>query len=143
MRKTTLGDRLRYAFDNYMSRGTVALLFGLAMASLLVIFFIGVVISAFRISPPGEDPVGLVEAMWLSLMRTLDAGTMGGDTGWGFRLASLAVTLGGIFVISALIGVINNGMNLMNVSSFYQQIVKGGVILAALLIDRALSRRSG
>jgi ribose/xylose/arabinose/galactoside ABC-type transport system permease subunit len=33
-------------------------------------------------------------------------------------------------------------MNLMNVSSFYQQIVKGGVILAALLIDRALSRRS-
>ncbi len=49
----------------------------------------------------------------------------------------------GTLVGALIIGVINNGMNLMNVSSFYQQIVKGGVILAALLIDRVLSRRSG
>lgn len=51
---------------------------------------------------------------------------------------------GGVFgtlVGALIIGVINNGMNLLNVSSFYQQIVKGGVILAALLIDRALSQR--
>lgn len=59
---------------------------------------------------------------------------------------SLAGGRGGVWgtlVGALIIGVINNGMNLMNVSSFYQQIVKGGVILAALLIDRALSRRSG
>ncbi len=53
---------------------------------------------------------------------------------------------GGVFgtLIGALIiGVINNGMNLLNVPSFYQQIVKGGVILAALLIERlAASRRA-
>ncbi|MFA7461136.1 MAG: ribose ABC transporter permease [Trueperaceae bacterium] len=58
---------------------------------------------------------------------------------------SLAGGRGGVWgtlVGALIIGVINNGMNLMNVSSFYQQIVKGGVILAALLIDRALSRRS-
>lgn len=51
---------------------------------------------------------------------------------------------GGVFgtLIGALIiGVINNGMNLLNVSSFYQQIVKGGVILAALLIERVLASR--
>lgn len=47
----------------------------------------------------------------------------------------------GTLVGALIIGVINNGMNLLNVSSFYQQIVKGGVILAALLIDRALSQR--
>ncbi len=110
MNKTTLGDRLRYAFDNYMARGTVALLLGLGVASVLVIFAIGLVMSALRVRPGGGEPVGLIEAMWLSLMRTLDAGTMGGDEGWTFRLASLAVTLGGIFVISALIGVINNGI---------------------------------
>ncbi|NLG07630.1 MAG: ribose ABC transporter permease [Deinococcales bacterium] len=59
---------------------------------------------------------------------------------------SLAGGRGGVWgtLIGALIiGVINNGMNLLNVSSFYQQIVKGGVILAALLLDRALSRREG
>lgn len=48
----------------------------------------------------------------------------------------------GTLVGALIIGVINNGMNLLNVSGFYQQIVKGGVILAALLIDRALSRRT-
>ncbi|MBS3933715.1 MAG: ribose ABC transporter permease [Truepera sp.] len=51
---------------------------------------------------------------------------------------------GGVFgtlVGALIIGVINNGMNLLGVPSFYQQIVKGGVILAALLIDRLLARR--
>ena len=37
--------------------------------------------------------------------------------------------------------VLNNGMNLLDVSAFYQQIVKGGVILAALLIDRLVASR--
>ncbi|MEM7736202.1 MAG: ribose ABC transporter permease [Deinococcota bacterium] len=49
---------------------------------------------------------------------------------------------GGVFgtLIGALIiGVINNGMNLLNVPSFYQQIVKGAVILGALLIERVVS----
>src|SRR5690606_24507698 len=48
------------------------------------------------------------EAVWESLMRTLDPGTMGTDTGTGFRAVMLLVTLGGIFVVSALIGVLNN-----------------------------------
>jgi ribose transport system permease protein len=51
---------------------------------------------------------------------------------------------GGVFgtLIGALIiGVINNGMNLLNVPSFYQQIVKGGVILGALLIERLVATR--
>jgi ribose transport system permease protein len=51
---------------------------------------------------------------------------------------------GGVFgtlVGALIIGVINNGMNLLNVPSFYQQIVKGGVILGALLIERIVSAR--
>ena len=47
---------------------------------------------------------------WMSLMRTLDAGTMGGDTGWSFRLAMLVITMGGIFVVSSLIGVLTSGI---------------------------------
>ena len=44
-------------------------------------------------------------------MRTLDSGTMGSDSGSGtFLGAMLVVTLGGIFVISALIGIINTGI---------------------------------
>ena len=35
-----------------------------------------------------------------------------------------------------IIGVLNNGLNLIGVSSFYQQIIKGLVIVVAVLIDR-------
>ncbi len=42
----------------------------------------------------------------------------------------------GTLVGALIIGVIDNGLNLLNVSSFYQQIVKGGVILLAVLMDR-------
>jgi voltage-gated potassium channel Kch len=110
MRNVTWSDRLRYAFDNYMARGTGALILGLALVSGLIIFLAGLVLSLAQIHPPGDDGYGLGEAMWLSLMRTLDAGTMGGDTGPGFRFAMLGVTLGGIFIVSALIGVLNNGL---------------------------------
>ena len=40
-------------------------------------------------------------------------------------------------VIGALIiGVLNNGLVLMNVSPFWQQVIKGLVILLAVIMDR-------
>ena len=42
----------------------------------------------------------------------------------------------GTFIGVLIIGVLNNGLNLLGVSSFYQQVVKGIVILIAVLIDR-------
>ena len=36
-----------------------------------------------------------------------------------------------------LIGVINNGLDLLNVSSYYQQIVKGVIIVGAVWLDRS------
>lgn len=103
-------DRLRYAFDNSMSRGTVALIGYLGLASIALIFLAALVVVILGISPAGADKPDFVEASWLSLMRTLDSGTMGGDEGWGFRIAMLFVTLGGIFIVSALIGVLNSGL---------------------------------
>lgn len=50
------------------------------------------------------------ELLWMGMLRTLDPGTMGADEGSAtFLGAMLVVTLGGIFVISALIGIINTG----------------------------------
>jgi len=42
----------------------------------------------------------------------------------------------GTFIGILMIGVISNALNILNVSSFYQNIVKGVVILLAVLIDR-------
>lgn len=43
--------------------------------------------------------------------------------------------LWGTIIGVLIIGIVNNGMDLLNVSSYYQQIVKGCIILAAVLLD--------
>jgi len=43
----------------------------------------------------------------------------------------------GTLIGAVIIGVLDNGLNLLNVSSFYQQVVKGAVILFAVLLDRS------
>jgi inositol transport system permease protein len=43
--------------------------------------------------------------------------------------------VGGTILGALLIGVINNGLDLLNVSSYYQQIVKGLIIVSAVWLD--------
>jgi len=59
----------------------------------------------------------------------------------GTSLAGGRGTAWGTFLGALIIGVLNNGMNLLNVSSFYQLIAKGAVIVLALLVDRLVRRR--
>ena len=42
----------------------------------------------------------------------------------------------GTLIGALIIGTLNNGMNLLGISSFYQQVVKGIVIIIAVLLDR-------
>lgn len=48
----------------------------------------------------------------------------------------------GTLMGALIIGTINNGLNLLGVSSFYQQIVKGLVIIIAVLLDRKNNKNS-
>jgi len=43
--------------------------------------------------------------------------------------------IGGTIIGALIIGVLNNGLNLMNINSFWQYVVKGAVILLAVYID--------
>ena len=106
-------DRLRYAFDNYMAKGTVALIGALFAASALVIFLVALVVQIAGLAQghPDTERLAFPELVWRSLLRTLDPGTMGADTGSiGFLAAMLTVTMGGIFVISTLIGILSTGI---------------------------------
>jgi ribose/xylose/arabinose/galactoside ABC-type transport system permease subunit len=70
------------------------------------------------------------------------------NTGAGFELDAIAAaviggasttggvgTMGGTLIGALLIGVINNGLDLMNVTSYYQQVVMGIIIIGAVVLD--------
>ena len=112
MAKASLQERIRYHFDNYMSRGTVALTFGLAIISFLLILAAAVVITLFRFSQDGQRSLPFSEAIWETMLHSMDTGTLAMDSGWDMRMIMLVVTLGGIFILSALIGVLGNGLEM-------------------------------
>ena len=112
MKQVSLGDRLRYAFDNVMSRGTGALIASLGIISFVFILVTAGIVALTGIAnTEGEAGPDFFELIWRSMLRTLDPGTMGGDTGSPpFLAAMLIVTLGGIFLVSILIGIMTSGI---------------------------------
>lgn len=116
MQQFTLRQRLRYAFDNTLSKGTPALIIWLAIVSVVFIALIAAALMLTGAAPPAEGGAqrGFFALMWHNLMRTLDAGTMGGDEGsLTYLLLMLTVTLGGVFIVGTLIGLISNGVGNM------------------------------
>ncbi|HJQ35716.1 MAG TPA: potassium transporter TrkA, partial [Thermoanaerobaculia bacterium] len=113
MQTFTLRQRMRYAFDNTLSKGTPALIAWLAIVTIAFLAVASILLLLFGAAPPGENGAKLSfpEIMWHNLMRTLDAGTMGGDTGSAiYLILMLLVTLGGVFIVGTLIGLISNGV---------------------------------
>lgn len=116
-REISTRQKLRYAFDNTMSKGTPALIMWLGIISIIMIVIVALITMGLRtiLGSDGDDPAvpkgDFFGDFWAGLMRTLDAGTMGGDTGNPvFLFTMLAVTLGGIFIVSTLIGVLSSGI---------------------------------
>lgn len=60
----------------------------------------------------------------------------------GISLSGGKGTVGAVLVGSAIIGVIRNAMVLIRVSSFWQEVVIGCVIILAVLLDRLRHRRA-
>ncbi|QBP42654.1 ABC transporter permease [Paenisporosarcina antarctica] len=58
----------------------------------------------------------------------------------GTSLAGGKGRLFGTFIGVLIIGVLNNGLNIIGVSAFFQQFIKGLVILLAVLLDRKSAR---
>ena len=102
MIKPTFKDRFHYFFDNTLSKGTVALIGWLAVVMCLLIVLTSIVIWFAGIATESS----LVEQIWAYLVRVL-GGT--NELPWSFRLATLIIVLGGIFVMSSLISLLTTG----------------------------------
>ncbi len=146
MPQITLKQRLRYWFDNSLSRGTASLIAWLAFITLVMVITASTILYFTKLHPEAEDAPAVAEqiieiddksdeakseeaktvevtkeekppegysfpeAIWQSLMRSMDAGSVAGDTGWLFRGLMLLVTFGGIFITGALISVLSSGL---------------------------------
>ncbi len=77
------------------------------------------------------------------------------NAGVGFELDAIAAaiiggtstsggtgTMTGTLVGALLIGVINNGLDLLNVTSYYQQVVMGAIIIGAVVLDSWNQKRN-
>lgn len=90
-----------------------------------------------------------VAAALSGVITTSRVGSASPNAGTGFELDAIAAvvlggtslaggegTIVGTIIGAMIIGVLNNGLNLVGVSAYYQLIVKGLVILLAILLDK-------
>ena len=105
-----LRSRVRYRFDNLLSRGTWAVLLFLGAATLVVLVVSAVVLALAGVTFGGSEGTSFLEDFWQSMLRVIDPGTMADDVGWGQRLLALLVTVFGILVAGTLIGIIASGV---------------------------------
>jgi Trk K+ transport system NAD-binding subunit len=113
-RRITLSQQIQYRFDNTMSRGTPALVAWLAFVTLVLVLVFTAIVLIADLAPAPEDgnKDGLIGQSFKNVLHALDPGTVAGDTGsWQFLLVMFVLTLAGLFVVSALIGVIATGLD--------------------------------
>ncbi len=92
-----------------MDRGTPALIMWLMVASAVLILFITGLVELLARSDSGGS---WLHVAWTSFLNTIDPGTIGGENGGHtFRLLMLLATVGGIFVVSSLIGLLTTGLS--------------------------------
>lgn len=107
----TASARLRYRFDNAMSRGPFVVIAYLGALSVVIMVIAALVAVASSMVFAGGNGEGLPEAFWQAMLRMLDAGTFAAESAWPTRLLSLLVTVIGIFLAGSLIGLIANAVD--------------------------------
>lgn len=109
-RSFTLRQKLRYRFDNSLSKGIWGVLGWLGAIAIAFIVVVAIFLRLTGLGPGGE-PASFQEGVWIALTRSLDAGTFTGDEGVSFRLATLTVTIVGIFLAAAIIGLVSSAID--------------------------------
>jgi ion channel POLLUX/CASTOR len=103
-------ERLRYRFDNVMARGTPAMIGLLGVVSVLLVVVIGVLTRLLANRDIGQEGVG--RALSNSLTHALSPSGVASDEGsFVFILLMVVVSIGGLFVVAALVGILTSGVN--------------------------------
>ncbi|WP_156391004.1 MULTISPECIES: CASTOR/POLLUX-related putative ion channel [unclassified Nocardioides] len=113
LEEPTLREKLRYQFDNSMARGTPALIAWLCVTTVVLIVAFTVIVAIFSLRSDDDPSKPFFRDLMQNLFHALDPGTVAGDGGasWQFLLTMLVLTIAGLFIVSALIGVIATGID--------------------------------
>lgn len=119
------GNELAAKISGVNTSGTV---FGVYVIAGALAGLGGVVLTARLMAGPPTVGIGYE-------LDAIAASVIGGTS-----LSGGIGTIPGAFLGALVVGVIKNGMDLLNVSGYYQQIVKGFIIILAVSIERQLDR---
>ncbi|MCL4416661.1 MAG: potassium transporter TrkA [Actinobacteria bacterium] len=107
MAKKSFKEKLRYNFDNLMSKGTLSLIGFLAIIFIAFIVIFTIILWLINLIPDKS----IIELFWLNIFKTLNTGTFddAGVSQLNFLL-SLLITLVSIFITSLLISLLTTGI---------------------------------
>ncbi|MEM6642240.1 MAG: potassium transporter TrkA [Bacteroidota bacterium] len=110
-KRISFADRVKYRFDSFVSQGTISMIKGLAVLTLIVITIFGITLLSLGLHPDHEANFTVFESIWVNLTHALDPGVLGNhDENWPFRMFMLLTTVLGLVIISTLIGLVSNGI---------------------------------
>ena len=111
MKNISFKDRLNYRFDSFVSQGTISMIKGLGVITLIIIVLFGGSLLLLGLHPDHDNDFTIFESIWVNLTHALDPGVLGNhDENWPFRLFMLITTVLGLVIISTLIGLVSNGI---------------------------------
>jgi ion channel POLLUX/CASTOR len=102
--KVSSMERVRYRFEQTLSRGPARVIGWLALLTLIIIVLAGLI--ELALGGYGGASNGFGENLWQSMLRVLDSGAFASDSDWPTRLLAFLVTVSGIFIAGSLIGLI-------------------------------------
>ena len=107
VKRQLLRNRLNYLINRSLSRGSF-----LAIALLMLltgsIVFVGTLILGLGHVDLETQSSGIVDVAWEVLLRAMSPDQLAANHKWSARIILLAITLGGLLVVSTLISILNS-----------------------------------
>nr|WP_314114801.1 hypothetical protein [uncultured Leptotrichia sp.] len=107
-----LKNKIQGMLEETLSRGTVSIIAWLAVTMILTVVIFSFVLVLMNLRPDNETgSLSLIEAIWQNFLRVIDPGGLQNDRLWGYRIVSAVVTLLGVLIFGALVGVLTTGLD--------------------------------
>ena len=111
MNKPSFRVRFKYWFDNYVSKGPVAMINGLGIFTFVMVLIFATTLWLSRLHPNNDNNFNIFHSIWVNMTHVLDPGTVGNhEDNWPFQLFMMTVTIVGLVVVSTLIGLVSSGI---------------------------------